>query len=235
MPPEPTESFRGYPLTQRVVEVGGRRIELIGPANCDLLVEDPRVLARFERDEYLPYWADFWPAALPLADAVAAWGPASAHPVVPTVLEIGCGLGLVSLTAVLLGYPVIASDYDDDALAFVAENARRNGLRAPQRRHVDWRRTYPDLRVDRILAAEVLYESRHLRPVANFVRNHLSPQGFALICDRNRSTADEFCAVAEDSGLTVDVQPAVRIGEPGAGDIRGRIFRLWRQAEIPRC
>ena len=49
---------------------------------------------------------------------------------------------------------------------------------------IDWRTCR--LTVDRIVAAEVLYETRNAEPVARFVSQHLAPPD-ALICDRNRS------------------------------------------------
>src|SRR5436190_5375321 len=144
------ETFLGYPVCVRRFELAGRTFELLGPRNYEALIDDPRVVARFQQDEFLPYWAEFWPASLLLADLVAAWSPGSVGPSRPTanvdvtqasasatagpryVLELGAGLGLVSLIACHLGYRVLCSDYEDDALAFVRESARRNGISPPQ-------------------------------------------------------------------------------------------------------
>ncbi len=228
------ERFRGYPVCVRRFELAGRVIELLGPANFEALIDEPDVAVRFEKDEYLPYWAEFWPACLLAADAVAAWGPRAAEAAPLRVLELGCGLGLVGLVAAALGHEVIVSDYDEDALAFVCESARRNGLPAPQTRYVDWRETYADLRVDRIVAAEILYELRSLRPIAWFVAGHLAAGGEALISDANRQTADGFADVAREAGLRVAVE-AVERENPMTGErIRGRVFRLWREGE-GRC
>ena len=227
---EPLAQFRGYPVSRRRFELAGRTFELLGPANYESLIDDPRVAARFEQDEYMPYWAESWPASLLLADAVASWEPPPAQSRPPCVLELGCGLGLVSLVATCLGFRVIASDYDEDALAFLVESARRNGLPAPETRYVDWRETYADLRLDRFVAADVLYETRNLRPIAEFVRGHLKPDGFALICDANRSTADDFDTVARHCELEVEVCPVERPASPDGKPIRGRIFRLRHKA-----
>jgi cyclopropane fatty-acyl-phospholipid synthase-like methyltransferase len=226
MPDEPVGKFRGYPVMTRRFELAGRTFELLGPANHESLIDDPRVVARFEQDEYMPYWAEFWSASLLLAEAVTAWGRVADGADPPCVLELGCGLGLVSLVALHLGCRVIASDYDEDALAFLAESVRRNGLPMPEARYVDWRKTYPDLRPDRIVAAEVLYETRNLRPVAQFVERHLKPDGIALICDAHRSTADDFETVARHCGLTVETTTAQRPNPADGKPIRGRIFAL---------
>ncbi|MBI5863186.1 MAG: class I SAM-dependent methyltransferase [Planctomycetes bacterium] len=181
----------------------------------------------------MPYWANFWNACLILADEVARWEPPSqAEGPKPTVLELGCGLGLVSLVALDRGYDVIASDYDDDALAFVAENARRNGLPPPITRFVDWREFYPDLELDRIVAAEVLYEPRNLMPIAQFIRNHLKPGGQAWIVDQNRSTADPFEEIAHRCGLAVECRSCERPVPEIGRSVAGRIFQI-RHADSP--
>jgi SAM-dependent methyltransferase len=224
------EHFRGYPIKRRLIEVAGREFAVLGPANFESLVDEPAVIARFERDEYMPYWAEFWPASLLLADSVAQWIPAADRDKPLQVLDLGCGLGIISLVLLSLGYRVIASDYDEDALAFVVESARRNGLPPPETRSVDWRAVYPDLLVDRIVAAEVLYESRNLRPVAEFVQRHLLPDGAAIICDANRTTADAFDGIARHCGLSVEVHAAERSSGDGENIVRGRVFVLRHKA-----
>ena len=229
-----SETYRGYPVCTRTFTIAGRDWRVLGPANYETLIDDPRVVARFERDEFMPYWAEFWPASLLLADAVAAWEPAAGD-VRPVVLEFGCGLGLISLIAAERGYRVIASDYDDDALAFVEENARRNGVPTPDVRFVDWRETYPELRPERIIAAEVTYEARNLAPIAVFIRQHLADNGFALLVDRNRQVADPFPEQCRREGLAVEVVPAERPGLKAGEVIAGRFFRVTRQGSgVPR-
>jgi 2-polyprenyl-3-methyl-5-hydroxy-6-metoxy-1,4-benzoquinol methylase len=172
-----------------------------------------------------------WPAALVLAEVVAGWPVADvADP--PSVLELGCGLGLVGLVAASRGYRVTISDYDEDALAFAQANAAINHLPPPAARIIDWRQTYADLRPDRILAADVLYEARNLQPIAEFVRRHLQADGFALVSDANRSTADAFERTARTSGLAVTVAPAEGLPDEQGIPIHARIYHL-RQGGAP--
>jgi len=220
--------FLGYRVARRTVTVANQTFELLGPADYEELLADQRVAAGFEADEYLPYWAEFWPASVLLAEEVAAWGPAPGDGPPPSVLDLGCGLGLISLVAARLGYCVTACDWDEHALCFVRENARLNQIPAPATARVDWRRSYPELRANRIVAAEVLYEERSLEPVARFIRDHLEPGGFGLVCDAYRPTADRFQTVARSLGLAVEQRHAERVGPTGAV-VRGRLFELRRR------
>jgi SAM-dependent methyltransferase len=220
------EHVRGYPVLVRPFRLAGRELTIVGLANFDALIDTPETRARFEHDEYLPYWAEFWPAARLLAERVAAWPEPPPGTAAPRVLEIGCGLGLVGLAALLRGYNVTISDYDADALEFVTESARRSGLPAPRTQIVDWRGTYPELTSDRILAAEVLYEARSIRPVADFLARHLRPGGYALLVDACRRPADAFPAAAEAAGLMVEIEPAPPDRASDGRPLRARFFTV---------
>ena len=57
---------RRFRTATRIVQLGGREIDLLSPANADdLISEDDYV-----KDERLPYWADLWPSAQILAREV---------------------------------------------------------------------------------------------------------------------------------------------------------------------
>lgn len=113
--------------------------------------------AAFAEDEFLPYWAELWPAAAALAAAL----PERLEGV--RVLELGCGLGLPSLVAAASGAIVTAFDWAADAVDLLRANAERNGLclTCEQR---DWREPLRE-RYDLALAADVLYERRNVEPV----------------------------------------------------------------------
>ena len=183
------------------------------------------ILERFAQDEFLPYWAEFWPACRLLAELVDGWPTVPDGAAPPTVLEIGCGLGLASLVARSRGYSVIASDYDDDALAFVEASSERNAIPTPVLRWLDWREHYQDLQPQRIIAAEVLYERRNLPAIARFLRYHLAPGGVAWIVDGNRQTADAFPDACTAEGLRVAAH-RLRGAASDCSDVNGRVFEV---------
>src|SRR5947209_18597025 len=112
------------PLTREKVIIEERTYLIDRPAQSDRLLDHPAVHEAFDRDEYMPYWADLWPAARMLAKAILRepWTPGT------EALEIGCGLGLPGIAALASGLHVTFSDYDATALRFAGMNAQANGF-----------------------------------------------------------------------------------------------------------
>jgi predicted nicotinamide N-methyase len=139
-------------LFSDAIAVAGVRLELLRPESPEALIDEQA----FADDEFLPYWAELWPAATALAEAL----PDVAG---QRVVELGCGLGVPSLVAAARGAQVTATDWASDAIELLRRNAERNELtvRAEVR---DWREPW-DERFDLVLAADVLYERRNVEPV----------------------------------------------------------------------
>lgn len=152
------------------MRVGEVELSLLRPVSPDALLDEEA----FARDEFLPYWAELWPAATALAAALPEVAGLR-------VVELGCGLGLPSLVAAARGADVTASDWADDAVALLRENAARNrlALRAEVR---DWREPWPE-RFDVVLAADVLYERRNVEPLLERLRE-LAPIAYVGLAGR---------------------------------------------------
>jgi predicted nicotinamide N-methyase len=205
LPPELAALDDRFVLATVEVVVGGRTVNLEKPRNADDLISE----ADFVRDERLPYWADLWPASVVLADYVlrerALLGAVPDGPR-PTALELGCGLGLVTLAAQRAGYDVTATDYYDDALRFAARNTLRHTGERPAVRLVDWRALPDDLGMfDLVLAADVLYERAYAAFVAEAIARALTPTGRALVADQGRVALEDFLTEAQARGLTAQV------------------------------
>ena len=129
-------------------------LTLLRPPQADALIDE----AAFDDDEFLPYWAELWPSGIALAEAVAALDVRGLR-----VLELGAGLGLPSLAAALGGADVLATDWSEDAVALLQDNAARNGaaLRAATVRWDDPRALVAAAPWDLVLGADLLYERRN--------------------------------------------------------------------------
>ncbi len=176
------------------VGVGDETLSILKPRNSDDLISE----ADYVRDERLPYWADVWPSSVILAKRLAKDAGNGR-----SFLELGCGLGIVSITAMRSGFEVLASDYYDDALRFTRANAWRNLRREPAARMIDWRALPTDLgSYDTIVAADVLYEMTYAPLIADVLAAALARRGTAIIADPGRIAVDHFVDACATRGLT---------------------------------
>ena len=213
LPDDSAETLaRQFVVEEHPVRIGGRSFSLIRPRNADDLISE----ADYVMDERLPYWADLWPSATVLANHLATQEGDGR-----SLLELGCGLGLVTVAAGMAGYDVLATDYYEDALRFTAENARRAGVPVPSVRMVNWRALPDDLgRFARVVAADVLYETEYGPLVADVIARTLAPEGTATIADPGRAAVPEFVRQCAARGLRVDTPDPVPYEE---GKIRQKI------------
>ena len=171
------------------------------PRSADALISE----AEFAKDERLPYWADVWPSSTALAATVAALDGHGKR-----ALELGCGVGLVTVAALRAGYDVLATDYYADALLFARRNALRATGREPATRLADWRRLPARLgRFDLVLASDVLYERPYATLIADAIVKTLAPRGVALVADPGRTALLTFVTACEQRGCTVGVRAKV--------------------------
>jgi len=79
------------------------------------------------------------------------------------VLELGAGLGLPSLAAAIRGADVLATDWADDAVSLLRDNAARNAiaLRAERVRWDEPDQVLHEAPWELVLCADVLYEQRN--------------------------------------------------------------------------
>jgi predicted nicotinamide N-methyase len=157
-------------LSSEHLVVAGVELDLLRPDAPEELLDEQA----FERDEFLPYWAELWPAATALAEALPDVRGLR-------VVELGSGLGLTALVAAAKGAEVTAADWAEDAVELLGRNAERNGLalRAEVR---DWRVPWPE-RFDLALAADVLYERRNVEPLLDRLAE-LAPTAYVGLANR---------------------------------------------------
>lgn len=218
-----SETFRGYAVRRETWRIGGWRFDLTWPADIDGLLDLPEVQAKFARDEFMPYWAQPWPSSVLLAEAILR-GEAGRR---QSAIELGCGVGLVSLAASTMGWATTASDYDEDAIAFAGLNAARNGIRLAAVARVDFREPLDEPAFRRVFGADLTYERRNAAPLARWIASALLPGGQAWLTDPNRSAGDEFPQHAQACGLRVEVAQLESTAPAGMYH-RGRIWRVYQ-------
>ena len=160
-----------HDLREETVRAGEVELSLLRPVSPEALLDEEA----FAEDEFLPYWAELWPAASALAAAL----PADLRGV--RVVELGCGLGVPSLVAAHRGADVVATDWAAEAIELLRQNAERNGL-ALEAKLWDWREPWAE-RFDLALAADVLYERRNVEPVLAGLRR-LAPEALVGLAGR---------------------------------------------------
>ena len=132
----------------------------------------------------MPYWAELWPSGLALARSL----PARLDEL--RVVELGCGLGVPSLTAAARGAEVTALDWAGDAIALLDRNAARNGVELVGVA-ADWRSFTGSF--DLVLGADLLYERRNVQALVGLLPSLGSE---VLLGEPGRPYAAEFFELA---------------------------------------
>lgn len=176
----------------------------------------------FLKDEQMPYWAEIWPSAIMLSSFIAGKLPLAGK----RAIEIGSGVGMVSVVAAANGANVLATDYSTEALRFVAYNALKNGV-CLETATLDWRLVQCKERFDMVFAADVLYERVNLLPVVTAIDKLLKPGGSAWIADPRRRLAGQFLELAGENGFSIT--PFATSYDGGAQPVAVNIYRLSRE------
>ena len=204
------------------VMVGGKVYRVYQPETADALIDE----TEFDHDERLPYWADLWPSSIALARYVAGMELSGKRAV-----EVGCGVGLPAMAALVNGAEVTATDHYEAALDFASHNARENTGHSLSTVMLDWRvpETWEAAKkggeFDVLLGADVLYEPRNVGPLADVVEALLAPGGEALFADPGRREAGMFLLEMAGRGFEAEATERTVEGEP---EVRSTIHTLRR-------
>lgn len=166
------------------VSIRGRRFRFFTPKYIEPFVDPDDVLHDF------PLWCKIWEPALILADHLAAMAPQEGK----KLLEIGGGLGLVSVVAATFGHSVILSEHTPDALQFARANAIENGCSNLEIMDLDWSNPPVLDRFDMIVGSEVVYHERDFEPLENLFTSLLKPGGEIVLAAGIRNASMAFFA-----------------------------------------
>jgi predicted nicotinamide N-methyase len=191
-------------VVEEPVRVGGRTVRLLRPRDGDAILDE--LLAEDDPDEdRLPFWAESWPSGIALANAIAG-RPLTGR----RVLELGCGLGLVSVTAAMAGARVLAVDRSPEAISFTAANAAGNGvtLQTAVAAFDRPERLLDGAPWELVLAADVLYEQRNVPVLVWLLPRLVDPGGEVWLADPGRPMLARFLAALEATGWRREQVPA---------------------------
>jgi len=191
-----------FPSQQIVIETAGKDFRFLCPQDPDMVLNSITD-EQYEKDKFLPYWAEHWPSAQVLFPFI---GKSKTELSAPNtrICELGCGLGIVSALLAQINHSVFSVDISPQACIYSKENILRNGG-TPHVIVSDWRAMAFKKEFDFVVASDVLYEQRWIDPILSCIKSLLKPGGKAWIADPCRRFWEIFKQTAARSGFTVKI------------------------------
>ena len=190
------ESFyQEYETKSTEVVINAKKFDILLPTYLDRFINPDDGLHDF------PLWAKIWKASWVLSGCLADM------PVEPDkrFLEIGAGVGLVSIVAASFGHQITMTEYNPDALNFAHANAHLNNCPGLPIRKLDWHRPQLSAKFDAIVASEVTYKLEDFVPLIRLFRAYLQPEGEIILASEMRKTGkDLFNQLKTDFDIKVE-------------------------------
>jgi len=216
------ESFyQKYETETNELVVKDRKFQILLPRSLVGFINTHDVFHEF------PLWAKIWRASWVLADYLAAM-PVAAN---IKFLELGAGVGLVSIVAASFGHRITMSEYNYDALQFAHANAHINDCPGLPVVELDWNRPQLPGRFDYIVASEVIYKKEDCRPLMKLLKAALKPDGEVILAGEMRKSSMDFYAEFESS-FNIKVQK--KILRSADEEISIYLFRMTLKRNRPR-
>ncbi len=205
-----------FELLTEAIQIGPLRVTFTRVADpetvlnelCDRIdAHEKRTGQRLQGDQLgLPYWAELWDSSIGVgqwllryrdqqfkAEADTEHRNGDIQPIdkrfAPTVLDLGCGMGLAGTVAAMLGARVTFGDIERDCLLFACLNGLRYNGQVRARR-IDWEKDDLNQRFDLIIGSDVLYDRIHWQPLDAFCKRHLTDTGTVILGEPGRMTGD---------------------------------------------
>ena len=228
--PESSEEDVG-PLGTEILALKDRQLRFMRPKAPDRLLDLETVAVAHDQDQYMPYWAALWPVSTYLAQTIdrTQWMPPIEG------IELGCGLGLPGLAALAHGIQMTFTDYDATALRLVAQSVDLNKLDGARYLHFDWRsllvtplddRLKPLInRYDLVLASDLIYEERQVKPLVAAMKLLVKPDGVVFVADQDRPYREFFLEEISQAGFVCRKWPVPK-KTFGSLDVSGSVYIL---------
>jgi predicted nicotinamide N-methyase len=139
-------------------------------------------------DKYQPYWVENWPSAETCISFLTSYTFTNAL----RVIELGCGLGVLSTILQTLGHSIIATDIALDGCTCTAINCKTNCGKSKvvccDMKQLPFKNYVPDL----ILASDILYEEKMHHLFLSALDTLLTDTNKAWLADPCRRGWDTF-------------------------------------------
>lgn len=152
------------------------------------------------KDQYQPYWMEHWPAA----EVFFAFLSTQTFNGSLRILELGCGLGTISVLLHLASQKVFSLDISPDACIYCRSNIVRNNFN-PRVFCGDMKSLPIKGHFDLIIASDILYEERMERIVLNSLDSLMSKQSKTWIADPCRRGWESFKKKATEYNFSVQL------------------------------
>jgi len=163
---------------ERLLRVGDKRLRVVAPQNIS------------ESGDRISFWWGLTTASINLTRWILQGDDLTGK----TALELGCGLGLSGIGAMIKGSEVTFSDYMPDALGCAAHNVDINGLDSTKASflNLDWEAPAKPTSFDLIIGSEIVYDYFFHGSLIRLMEQALAPGGRILLADRKRLVVVRF-------------------------------------------
>jgi len=186
--------YQAYETEAAEIAINGKKFSILLPRYLDRFINPTDGLHDF------PLWAKIWKASWVLSGYLAGLQP----DVNKRLLEIGAGVGLVSIVAATFGHRITMTEYNPDALNFARANACLNNCPGLPIKKLDWNHPRLTDQFDLIVAAEVTYNEAYFRPLIRLFKSNLKPGGEIILASEIRGSGkDLFRLFKSDFDITV--------------------------------
>jgi SAM-dependent methyltransferase len=194
---DPPTSVAAYPVRVEHLRFGAHSVRLLVVDKLELFLDRDALLRDADAAEP-PYWAHLWTGSRALARQIAQRDDWRGK----RVVDIGCGLGLLSVIAALQGAEVTAIDTATEAVSMTRANAELNGC-GVSALQADLRQGVAEALFDHCLAADVSYDRGLQEALAAFLDRHLASGGIGWCAESVRTRDTAFREACEARRLRV--------------------------------
>jgi len=177
--------LRKYETDVSKLKIGDKNFRFFVPKTINRFINSKELMNKF------PLWARIWETSFVLADYVARM-PLEAE---RSFLEIGGGMGVVSIVAASFGHDITMTEHDENALNFAKANAELNLSSASHNLKImdlDWHKPEMDRQFDYIIGSEVIYKEETFANLLKLFMEYLKPGGEVILSETVKKTSMEF-------------------------------------------